>query len=279
MAGPLTDGLPAARAIARQRGNAQHPFVGAGAHNSAEDSVAWLVPSMVGPSIPSWVLVPTTVQGTQRYGWSPQWSGPASLSGCWCPQCRGLRCMAGPLTDVWPAARAIARQRGRAQHPFQGAGSHCAGDSAAWLVPSLMCCPQLVLSHGSAVMPSIPSWVLVPTTVQGTQRYGWSPQWSGPASLPGCWCPQYRGRSCMAGPLTDVWPAARAIARQRGRAQHPFQGAGAHSAWDSAVWLVPSLMCCPLLALLHGSVVGPSTPSWVLVPTVQGTQLHGGSPH
>jgi hypothetical protein len=82
--------------------------------------------------------------------------------------------MAGPLTDVLPAARAIARQRGRAPHPFLGAGAHSAGDSVAWRVPSLMCCPLLVLLHGSAVGPSIPSWALVPT-VQGTQRYNWSP--------------------------------------------------------------------------------------------------------
>jgi hypothetical protein len=46
--------------------------------------------------------------------------------------------MAGPLTDVLPAACAIARQRGRAQHPFVGAGAHSAGDSAAWLVPFLV---------------------------------------------------------------------------------------------------------------------------------------------
>jgi hypothetical protein len=36
-------------------------------------------------------------------------------------QCRGLSCMAGPLTGVMPAARAWSRQRGWAQHPFLGA--------------------------------------------------------------------------------------------------------------------------------------------------------------
>jgi hypothetical protein len=109
MAGPLTGVLPAARAMARQGS---------------------------GPSIPLWVLA-TAVQWTQRRGWSGPLSGvplpalghgrvavPASLCGCWRPQCRGLSCLTGPLTGVLPAARAMARQ--------------CGG-------------------------PSIPSWVLVTT--------------------------------------------------------------------------------------------------------------------
>ena len=52
-------------------------------------------------------------------------------------QCRGLSGMAGPLTGVMPAARAMSRQRGMAQHPFLGAGA----------------------------------------TVQGTQLHGRSPHW------------------------------------------------------------------------------------------------------
>jgi hypothetical protein len=43
-AGPLTSEMPAFRALSRQRGRAQHPFLGAGA----------------------------TVQGTQLHGWSPR---------------------------------------------------------------------------------------------------------------------------------------------------------------------------------------------------------------
>jgi hypothetical protein len=66
--------------------------------------------SVVGPSTPSWVLV---------------------------LQCRGLSCMAGPLTGEMAAARAMSRQRGLAQHPFLGAGA----------------------------------------TVQGSQLHGWSPHW------------------------------------------------------------------------------------------------------
>jgi hypothetical protein len=166
------------------------------------------------------------VQAT-AHGWSPHWGdarcscyvtaawlGPAPLPGCWC---------------------------------------YSAGDSAAWLVPSLVRCPLLVLCHGSVAGPSTPSWVL------------------------GLQC---RGLSCMAGPLTSVMPAARALSRQRGWAQHPFLGAGAivpgtqlhgwsphwcdarcsclvTAAWygpaplpgcwcycagDSAAWLVPSLV-------------------------------------
>jgi hypothetical protein len=77
MAGPLTGATPAARALSRQRGRAQHPF---------------------------WGLV---------------------------LQCRGLSCMAGPLTGVMPAARAMTRQRGMCW-------CYSAGDSAVWLVPSLV---------------------------------------------------------------------------------------------------------------------------------------------
>jgi hypothetical protein len=127
-AGPLTGEMPAARAIARQRGRAE-------------------------PRTPSWVLV------LQCRGLSCM-AGPLRVLVL---QCRGLSCMAaGPLTSGMPAARAMSRQRGWAQHP---------------------------------------SWVLVL---------------------------QCRGLTCMAaGPLTGVTPAACAVSRQRGRAQHPFLGAGA----------------------------------------------------
>jgi hypothetical protein len=64
-----------------------------------------------GPSTPSWVLV-TTVQGTQLLGWTPH--------------CCESRCSCF-VTAVW-----------RSQHPFLGAGDHSVGDSAAWLVPSLV---------------------------------------------------------------------------------------------------------------------------------------------
>jgi hypothetical protein len=76
-------------------------------------------------------------------------------------QCRGLSCMADPLTGVMPATCAMSRQRGWAHHAFLGAGA----------------------------------------TVQGTQLHGWAPHWCdarcscygtaawlGPARLPGCWC-------------------------------------------------------------------------------------------
>jgi hypothetical protein len=99
------------------------------------------------------------------------------------------------------------------------------------------------------------------------------------------------------------------MAQQYGEAQHPFLGAGATGAGDSAVWLVPSLACyllavCAMAQQCGGAqhfflgagatsvgglscmagpltskllacclcyctaVVGPSTPSWVLVPLV-----------
>jgi hypothetical protein len=63
------------------------------------------------PSIPSWVLS-TTVQGTQLHGWSPHWCD----SHCSC---------------VDTAVRL-------SQHPFLGAGDYSVGDSAVWLVPSLV---------------------------------------------------------------------------------------------------------------------------------------------
>jgi hypothetical protein len=108
MAGPLTGATPAARAMSRQRGWAQHPF---------------------------WGLV---------------------------LQCRGLSCMAGPLTGVMPAARATSRQRGMCW-------CYSAGDSAAWLVPSLVRWPLLVLCHGRVECAC--------ATVQGTQLHGWSSHW------------------------------------------------------------------------------------------------------
>jgi hypothetical protein len=63
--------------------------------------------------------------------------------------------------------------------------------------------------------PSIPSWVLV-TTVQGTQLHGWSPHWCDLCC------------SCF---VTAAWWS-----------QHPFLGAGDHSAGDLAAWLVTSLV-------------------------------------
>jgi hypothetical protein len=63
------------------------------------------------PSVASWVLV-ITVQGTQLLGWTPHWCD----SRCSCF-----------VTAAW-----------RSQHPFLSAGDHSAGDSAAWLVPSLV---------------------------------------------------------------------------------------------------------------------------------------------
>jgi hypothetical protein len=131
--------------------------------------------------------------------WHGRAAVPASLPGCWRPQC------------MWTQRR---------------------GWSPQW-------CPAACAKSRQSGCPSIPLWVLV-TAVQGTQRHGWSPQWcpaacarsrqSGcPASLCGCWRPQCRGLSCLAGPLTGVLPAARAMARQGG---------------------------------------GPSIPSWVLVTTV-----------
>jgi hypothetical protein len=48
-------------------------------------------------------------------------------------QCRGLSCMAGPLTGVMPAARAKPRQLGWTQHPILGALSRrrCLGSWVA----------------------------------------------------------------------------------------------------------------------------------------------------
>jgi hypothetical protein len=59
--------------------------------------------------------------------------------------------MTGPLTIVLRAARAMSRQRGGAQH-----GGSSVGNSAAWLVSSLLCYALLVLCHGSVVGPSTP---------------------------------------------------------------------------------------------------------------------------
>jgi hypothetical protein len=78
-----------------------------------------------------------TVQGTQLHGWSPHWCdarGSCYDTAAWYVlvlQCRGLSCMAGPLTGVIPAARALSRQCGMCL-------CYSAGDSAAWLVPSLV---------------------------------------------------------------------------------------------------------------------------------------------
>jgi hypothetical protein len=59
----------------------------------------------------------------------------------------------------------------------------------------------------------------------------------------------------VAGLLTVMLLAARAMSRQRVGAQH-----GGSSVGNSALSLVPSLLCYALLVLCHGSVVGPSTP-------------------
>jgi hypothetical protein len=241
-AGPLSVVIPSARAMSRQRGRAQHPFLGAGA----------------------------TVQGTQLHGWSPHWCD--------------ARCSFF-VTAAW---------LGPAPHP--GCWCYSAGVSAAWLlVPSHWCDSLCSCYDGSVVGPSTPSFLGAGATVQGSQLHG-------------CWSP-----------LTGVIPSARAMSRQRGWAQHPFlPGCWCYSAGDSAAWLlVPSLVRWPLLVLCHGSVVGPSTLSWVLVlqcrglscmagpltgerpaarslsrqrgwaqhpflgagATVQGTPLHGWSPH
>jgi hypothetical protein len=102
-----------------------------------------------GPSIPSWVLT-TPVQGTQLHGWYPHccdsrcscyvtavwWSQLPSwvlattvlgtqLHG-WSPHCCDSHCSCFD-TAAW-----------RSQYPFVGAGDYSVGDSAAWLVPSLV---------------------------------------------------------------------------------------------------------------------------------------------
>jgi hypothetical protein len=87
----------------------------------------------------------------------------------------------------------------------------------------------------------------------------------------------------MAGPLTVILLAARAMSRQRGLAQHPsswvliwpsnpFLGAGGSSVGDSAAWLVPTL-AGRVMSRQRGSAQHP--PSWVLVLLVWGTHLHG----
>jgi hypothetical protein len=102
------------------------------------------------------LLMLCEVPGTQLPGWSPHWGdarcscyvtaawlGPAPFLGAGATvrpstpswglvlQCRGLSGMAGPLTGVMPAARATSRQRGMCW-------CYSAGDSAVWLVPSLV---------------------------------------------------------------------------------------------------------------------------------------------
>jgi hypothetical protein len=63
--------------------------------------------------------------------------------------------MAGLLTVVLRAARAMSRQRGLSPAPpFMGAGGSSVGNSAAWLVSSLLCYSLLALCHGSVVGPS-----------------------------------------------------------------------------------------------------------------------------
>ena len=63
----------------------------------------------------------------------------------------------------------------------------------------------------------------------------------------------------MAGPLTGVMPAARALSRQGGWAQHPFLGAGATVQGTQLHGWSPRLCFCPLLVRLHGTVAGRST--------------------
>jgi hypothetical protein len=116
---------------------------------SAGVSAAWLVVrrplrvlchgSVAWPSTPFWVLVlqcrglscmadPLTGVIPAARALSRQCGCPSTLSWVLVLQCRGLSCMAaGPLTSVMPAARALSRQRGRAQHPFLGAGATVQG--------------------------------------------------------------------------------------------------------------------------------------------------------
>jgi hypothetical protein len=80
--------------------------------------------------------------------------------------------MAGPLTGVNPAARALSRQRGRAQHPFLGAG---AGLScmAGPLTGEMAAARTMSRQRGLAQHPFLGAGA----TVQGTQLHGWSPRW------------------------------------------------------------------------------------------------------
>jgi hypothetical protein len=156
---------------------------------------------------------------------------PASLPGCWRPQCRGLSGMAGPLTVVIPAARALSRQRGGPSIPSWVLATTVQGTQRyGWSPHSCDSrCSCFVTQHSG---PSIPSWVLA-TTVEGTQRYGWSPHCCDSR------CPCF---------VTVAWWS-----------QHPFVGAGDHSVGVSAVWLVPSLLGFPLLVLCHGSIAVPAS--------------------
>jgi hypothetical protein len=156
--------------------------------------------------------------------------------------------MAGPLTGALHYSRSSRRCSGP-QPPFR---DHGVGASAAWLAHSQAYYPLPMSCHCTAARWTLQPFVnllsrfrecctrwvwLVPygclqrlTTVQRTQMQGW---------------------------LADAQPAA--CARH---CWHSFLGAGGSSVGDSAVWLVPSLLCYSLLLLelCHGSVVGPSTP-------------------
>jgi hypothetical protein len=113
--------------------------------------------------------------------------------------------------------------------PLLGAGGSSVRNSAAWLVSSLLCYSLLALCHGSVLGPS------TVVLVWGIQFCRWFLH----CCVTRC--------SCY---VTAAWlgPAP------------PIMGAGGSSVGNSAMWLVPSLLCYSLLALCHhGSVVGPSS--------------------
>jgi hypothetical protein len=69
--------------------------------------------------------------------------------------------MAGPLTgDFHCSCKVIAVRL--SQHPFLGADDYSAGDSAVWLVPSLVISTARAKSL-QCVCPNIPSWALATT--------------------------------------------------------------------------------------------------------------------
>jgi hypothetical protein len=160
--------------------------------------------------------------------------------------------MAGLLTVVLRAARAMSRQRGWAQHPLSWVlvvlvwGTQLHGWSPRWRVTP---CSRYVTAAWLGPAPS--SWVLV-VLVWGTQLHGWSPY---------CYvtpCSRYVTAACW-GPAL------------------PFMGAGGSSVGNAAAWLVPLLACYALLVPCHGSVVGPSTPFLGAGGSSGRTQLHDGS--
>jgi hypothetical protein len=177
--------------------------------------------SVAGPSTPSWVLV---------------------------LQCRGLSCLAGPLTGVMPATRALSRQRGRAQHPFWVLVLQCSCTAG----PLAAVARALSRQRGRAQHPFLGG---AGATVQRTQLHGWSPHWCdarcscfvtaawlGPAPFLGAgatvqgtqlhgWSPHWCDARCSCF-VTAAW---------QGPAPLPG-GCWCYSAGDSAAWLVPSLV-------------------------------------